>query len=295
MPHRLGTIKDGIQSAAAALRVVSTALKPKDAPLMPCDAEAFALAISPIRRSLRTAAPALQEMPDHQAVFGDLSLHEAIGQIRMVDDVLTGVQLEQTDGACLPDLAPRCRGRAGRRLAQAVSERGARGPSAGYNAGRAPRGGNRQLMGINMELSTLPPSRGNDLADPGVVSDLVRGFVSHILILRSEWHEAPDDERIDPTEEVETLAWTMGQVFLGKHPEYLASPFNVRHRLGVLMEQLVPTTGDPGQAFFEWLALQTMRASLEVEAGGDEADAHRQLEAIVADVISRLCPPKHMP
>jgi hypothetical protein len=144
-----------------------------------------------------------------------------------------------------------------------------------------------------MELATLPPSRGNDLSDSAVVSDLVRGFVSHILILRSEWHEAPDDEKIDPTEEIEDLARKLGDVFLGRHPGYVPQPFNAPHRLGVLMRHLVPTTGDPGQAFFDWLALQTVRASLEVEAGGDEAAVLEQLDTIVADFIARLLGPSN--
>jgi len=141
------------------------------------------------------------------------------------------------------------------------------------------------------DLATLPPSGGNDLADPCVVSDLVRGFVSHILILRSEWHEAPADEKIDPTEEIEALAGLLGQVFLGENPAYVATQFNAPHRLGALMRALVPTSGDAGQAFFDWLALQTVRAALELEAGGDEAAVHGQLDAIVADVIGRLLGP----
>ena len=93
-------MKDGVRSVAAELRVVGTALKLEDEPLLPYGAEAFALAILPIRHSLRTEVTALQEMPERQAVFGDLSLHEAIGQIQMVGDMHTGVQLEQTAGDC---------------------------------------------------------------------------------------------------------------------------------------------------------------------------------------------------
>lgn len=144
-----------------------------------------------------------------------------------------------------------------------------------------------------MEIATLPPSRGNDLADPAVVSDLVRGFVSHILILRSEWHEAPDDEKIDPTEEIEDLARKLGDVFLGRHPGYVPQPFNAPLRLGVLMRHLVPTKGDPGRAFFDWLALQVVKAAIEMELGAAEADVQRELETIVADFIARLLGPSN--
>jgi len=78
--------------------VFSIALKLKDSPLQPDDAEAFSMAMSQIQRTLRMAADALQ------AVDSDLTLYEAIGQLQMVDDVLTGVQLGQVDGACLPEL-----------------------------------------------------------------------------------------------------------------------------------------------------------------------------------------------
>lgn len=102
MSHSLAPITDSVQAAATALRVVCTAMKLKDAPLMPGDAEAFNMALSPILHALRAA---VEVIPGHQTHAGDLALHEAIGQIQMVDDVLTGIQLEQTDGACLPDLA----------------------------------------------------------------------------------------------------------------------------------------------------------------------------------------------
>jgi hypothetical protein len=102
MSHSLAPITDSVQAAATALRVVCPAMKLKDAPLMPGDAEAFNMTLSPILRALRTAVEA---MCGHQTYAGDLALHEAIGQIQMVDDVLTGIQLGHTDGACLPDLA----------------------------------------------------------------------------------------------------------------------------------------------------------------------------------------------
>lgn len=130
-----------------------------------------------------------------------------------------------------------------------------------------------------------------DLGDPAFVSHLVRGFASHILTLRSEWHAAPDDEKIDPTEEIQEMAVELGDVFLGRRPEYRAHSFNSRSRLGVLMRHVVPTTGDPGSPFFDWYALQVVRASMEMEAGGGEADVFGQLESITSDVIGRLIAP----
>ena len=120
---------------------------------------------------------------------------------------------------------------------------------------------------------------------------MVRGFASHILTLRSEWHAAPDDEKIDPTEEVQEFAAKLGDVFLGRQPGYVAQPFNTREHLGVLMRHLVPITGDPGPPFFDWYALQVARAAMEMEAGGNGAAALTQLESITTDLIERLLGP----
>lgn len=139
-----------------------------------------------------------------------------------------------------------------------------------------------------LKLSTDPASRGRYLGDPAVVSELVRGFASHILTLRAEWHLAPDDEKIDPTEEIEQLGAALGDVFLGRNASYVAQPFNAPNRLGVLMRGLVPTAGEPGAAFFAWYALQVVKASIEMEKGGDEEAVFQQLEAITSDVVERL-------
>ena len=139
-----------------------------------------------------------------------------------------------------------------------------------------------------LKLSICPDSRGRYLGDPAVVSELVRGFAAHILTLRSEWHAAPDDEKIDPTEEIQQLGVKLGDVFLGRDARYVPQPFNAPNRLGAVMRALVPTSGDPGAAFFEWLALQVVRAAMELEAGGDEAGVRAQLESITSDVIERL-------
>ena len=134
-------------------------------------------------------------------------------------------------------------------------------------------------------------TRGKNLGDRAVVSELVRGYATHILTLRSEWHAAPDDEKIDPTEEIQAMGIELGAVFLGRRKGYIIQPYNTPIRLGVLMRHLVPTKGDPGTAFFEWYALQVVRAALEMEAGGDEALVFQQLDAITNDVIGRLMAP----
>ena len=83
----------------------------------------------------------------------------------------------------------------------------------------------------------------------------------------------------------------LGAVFLGRRAGYITHPFNRSVKLGALMRHLVPTTGDPGAAFFEWYALQVVRAAVEMEAGGEAEAVFQQLEATTVDFIRRLTAP----
>lgn len=140
-----------------------------------------------------------------------------------------------------------------------------------------------------LALSTAPQSQGRYLGDPAVVNRLVRDFAQRVLELRSRWHESGG--AADPTEHIEALCRSYGDIFLGRDKSYVAQPFNAPNRLGVVMRLLVkpgPEFDDPGVAFFNWFALQVLHAAVELEGGTAEDYVKRELDAVTRDVVGRL-------
>jgi hypothetical protein len=127
---------------------------------------------------------------------------------------------------------------------------------------------------------------GNYLGDPVVVDQLVRDFMAEVFSARAAWHESGDGNAA--VGRINHLCKQYGAVILGEGTGHVAQAWNSPHRLGAMLRVLVPDAADfdsPGEAYFQFLATQALRAAVATEEGATEADVQRDLTAVVADAV----------
>lgn len=132
-------------------------------------------------------------------------------------------------------------------------------------------------------FSFLQVPAGRYLGDQTVVNALVREFVSGVVNLRARWNETGED----PTEAIEAAARKCGDIVLGRDASFAPQPYNARHRLGVVIRQVIDVKDgdDPGYALFEFLARTALATSIQIESGADQEEAGQQLEAVVEQAV----------
>jgi hypothetical protein len=125
---------------------------------------------------------------------------------------------------------------------------------------------------------------GNYLGDPVVVDQLVRDFFSVIFSERAKWHETGDTEAVQ--NRITEVCRSYGIVFMGESSAYVAQPWNSVHRLGAYLTATVEDAGDfasPGEAYFNFLAVQALNASMAMEDGSMTED---EVKAGMTDVVT---------
>lgn len=127
---------------------------------------------------------------------------------------------------------------------------------------------------------------GNYLGDPVVVDQLVRDFMAEVFSARASWHESGDGDAAMKT--INHLCRQYGSVIMGEGSGHVAPAWNSPHRLGAMLRVLVPNAADydsPGEAYFQFLAVQALQAAVATEEGMTEAEVQRGLTAVVADAV----------
>lgn len=133
-------------------------------------------------------------------------------------------------------------------------------------------------------------SGGNYLGDAKVVDQLVRDFFSSVFSTRAQWHETGDGDAAE--KRIADLCSSYAKVFLGDSDAYVAQPWNSEHRLGVFLRATVPDVGEyatPGEAYFNFLAVQALNAAIALEEGAmDEESVQAGMTEVVNDAVDVL-------
>lgn len=151
----------------------------------------------------------------------------------------------------------------------------------------------KSRLDINLEdglkAAAEGASSGNYLGDPKVVDQLVRDFMSVVFSERAKWHEGGDGKAAEAR--INEVCASYGKVFMGQSPAYVAMPWNSEHRLGAYLRAVVPDAGDydnPGEAYFQFLAVQALNAAIAVEEGVSEEQIKSELTDVVNDAVDVL-------
>lgn len=133
-------------------------------------------------------------------------------------------------------------------------------------------------------------SGGNYLGDASVVEQLVRDFMSVVFSERAKWHGSGDGDAANGR--IADICRSYGAVFMGESSAYVAQPWNSVHRLGTYLRAVVPDVGDfssPGEAYFNFLAVQALNASIAIESGEvHEGQVKAELGEVVSDAVDVL-------
>lgn len=124
---------------------------------------------------------------------------------------------------------------------------------------------------------------GDYLGDPRVVDQLVRDFMTAVFSSRADWHQDGDDA--GATGKITLLCKKYGDVFMGRSNVYSAQPWNSPHRLGAYLRAAVEDSGDfedMGEAYFHFLAVQALNASIALE---QETMTEDQVKAGMTEVV----------
>jgi hypothetical protein len=131
---------------------------------------------------------------------------------------------------------------------------------------------------------------GNYLGDAKVVEQLVRDFLMIVFSERAKFHDSRDGK--GAIERINDLCQSYGKVFMGESDAYVAQPWNSPHRLGNFLRATVPDVGDyatPGEAYFQFLAVQALNASIALEDGHmTEEQVQQGLTEVVHDAVDVL-------
>ena len=131
---------------------------------------------------------------------------------------------------------------------------------------------------------------GNYLGDAKLVDQLVRDFMSSVFSARAQWHETGSAK--EAQDRIAQLCRSYGAVFMGDSPAYVAQPWNSEHRLGAFLRSLIDDVDDfanPGEAYFNFLALQALGAAMTLETGEQpEEQVQAGLSEVVADAVDVL-------
>lgn len=132
--------------------------------------------------------------------------------------------------------------------------------------------------------------KGNYLGDPALVEQLVRDFFVIIFSERSKFHENSDGAAAEAA--IDDACRRYAKVFMGESKSYVAQPWNSPHRLGNFLRATVPDVGDyesPGIAYFNFLAVQGLNASIALESGEvAEEEVQAEMTAVIDDAVDVL-------
>lgn len=139
-----------------------------------------------------------------------------------------------------------------------------------------------------LELSTSQPD--NYLGNPECVNDLVRSFFSSVFSERARYHNGADGA--DSAHRLSELCKSYGKVIMGMSDRYKAQPWNAPTRLGAMLRALLPDVNEydnPGDAYFNFLAVQALNAAIALEEGHMSEDAVKaNIEEVVQDAVERI-------
>ena len=125
------------------------------------------------------------------------------------------------------------------------------------------------------------------LGNPDAVEKLVREFMALVFNSRATWHK--DGDGAGAEARINSACKRCGAVIMGRSSTHDAQPWNSPARLGVLLRSLLADTesfgGDPGEAYFHFLAAQALNAAIAIEEGMAEEDVKKNTSEVVQDAI----------
>lgn len=141
-----------------------------------------------------------------------------------------------------------------------------------------------------LQLAVDGVTGGNYLGDPTVVEQLVRDFMTGIFSARAAWHADSDGKAAE--DRIDHLCKQYGGIFMGESHAHVPMAWNSPHRLGSFIRATVADHADfgsPGEAYFHFLALQALQASiaLEQETMGEQ-EVQAELTTVVQDAVEVL-------
>lgn len=149
-------------------------------------------------------------------------------------------------------------------------------------------------LDVNMQDGLLAAAEGasqsNYLGDANLVERLVRDFFVRVFSERAKFHQSGDGDAAEKA--IDDACRRYAKVFMGESNAYVAQPWNSPHRLGNYLRAVVPDVGDyetPAIAYFHFLAVQALNASLAIESGQvSEAEVQASLTEVVHDAVDVL-------
>ena len=122
------------------------------------------------------------------------------------------------------------------------------------------------------------------------MNQLVRDFFIVVLSSRATFHEDRNSEKAEET--IADASHRYAKVFMGENDAYVAQPWNASSRLGLFLRVMVSEVGDyasPAVAYFNFLAVQALRASISSEAGEmTDEEVQEEMTLVVNDAIAVL-------
>jgi hypothetical protein len=130
----------------------------------------------------------------------------------------------------------------------------------------------------------------NYLGDPQVINHLVREFLGAVFTERAKFHQDGDGDA--SSARIAAMCARNAQIVMGENSSYAAQPWNSPHRLGIYLRVTTPDVADyatPAEAYFNFLALQALEASINLEEGAmTEEEVQAGLTEVVDDAVDVL-------
>lgn len=148
-------------------------------------------------------------------------------------------------------------------------------------------------MNRALHTDTTPRQEKPYLGHQQVVERLVSEFAREVMDVRHAYRAGQAGAE-NPVERIEALAKRWGDVFTGQSEAYKPAPWNTLTRLGSVFRFLAPTAeiarrpGEPGTAFFIYVAQIVTAACLQLERGEPEARVGADLQRALQSVVSRI-------
>lgn len=151
--------------------------------------------------------------------------------------------------------------------------------------------GNGQLEANTQDgLALSTRDAANYLGNPQVVEQLVRDFFVVIFSERAKFHEGGNGDAA--TARIKEVCKSYGDVFMGESKDYTPQPWNSPHRLGNYLRAVltdVNSFSSPGEAYFDFLAVQALNASIALEEGAmSEDDVKAGMQEVTDDAVNVL-------
>lgn len=152
----------------------------------------------------------------------------------------------------------------------------------------------KSRLDINLEdglkAAAEGAAAGNYLGDAAVVERLVRDFFSVVFSERAKFHETGNGEAAESR--IAELCKSYSRVFMGESDAYVAMPWNSPHRLGNFLLATLPDArsyATPGEAYFNFLAVQALNAAIALEEGHmPEDEVKAGMTEVIDDAIDVL-------